>query len=225
MKLISIIAAKTKKLCKNPVSVTLIIIAFCSIAYGVWQLWQRHQVTNAPATPIVQEIITNSTFEPSEAKPDCDSYKVNDNLPRVISLPSAEIKGCIVQVGIDQKGAIAVPNNIHLAGWYTNSKLPGEKGLSIIDGHVNGRYSPAIFKNLNNTKTGDQFQIEFGDGTIKKFEILKINSYTPEETTKKMYETMEGIESQLNLITCGGEFDPKTVQYEKRVLVSSKLIP
>lgn len=224
MKHIRLITAKTKKFHKNPTSLVLIFSAILLITYGAWQLWQRDQITNAPNVPVTQDIVTSSTDGPSESKPDCDNYKVDDNLPRVISLPSVGAEGCIMRVGIDQKGAIAVPNNIHLAGWYTNSVLPGEKGLSIIDGHVSGKYNPGIFKNLIGTKPGDQFQIEFGNGSIKKYEIISVNSYTPEETTKKMYETIEGIDSQLNLITCGGDFNSGSNQYEKRILVTSKLI-
>lgn len=203
----------------------LTIFAIALIVFGVLVLWQQYQATHKPASPISNQTLTNSTDDPEETKPNCAAHKVAEDQPRKIILPSIDSDGCIIRVGVDQDNAIAVPGNIHLAGWYTNSPLPGEKGVSIIDGHVSGKYNPGIFKKLKQLQVGDKYKIEFGDQTTKTFEVVSVKEYSPDETTKKMYQQSESIENQLNLITCGGKFDKKTNQYEKRVLVTSKLMP
>lgn len=199
------------------------IIAAALLAYCALMIWQQYQATNKPASPISQSTLTNSTDEPEETKPNCNNYKVADHLPRKITLPSIDSSGCIIRVGIDQDNAVAVPGNIHLAGWYKNSPLPGEPGVSIIDGHVSGKYNPGIFKKLKQLKTGDRYKIEFGDKSTKTFQVVNVKEYSVDEATKKMYEQSTSIERQLNLITCGGRFDKKANQYENRVLVTSKL--
>ncbi len=193
--------------------------------FGGEMLWQSYQQTNGiPSLIDGQRITTRSTDQPDETPPKCEDYRVPNNKPRRIILPTIRSEGCIVQVGIDQHGAIAVPSNIHLAGWYTNSVLPGEKGVSIIDGHVSGRYSPGIFKKLKDLKPQDTFKIEYGDTQQKSFRVLSVNSYSVQETTEKMYQQNPSTSNQLNLITCGGAFDAKTQQYEKRILVTASLI-
>lgn len=202
----------------------LLVIALALMLYGGLVLWERYQATHKKSVAINQQAITNSTSDPDETKPDCDNYKVDSNKPRKIMLPDINIDGCIMQVGIDKHGAIAVPNNIHLAGWYTNSPLPGSKGVSIIDGHASGKYNPGIFKKLEELNRGDQFKIEFGDKTAKTFMVVDVQKLSVEETTKKMYQQIPNVDSQLNLITCTGNYDSRQNQYDKRVLVISKLI-
>lgn len=202
----------------------LLVIALGLIFYGGLVLWERYQATHKKSPTINQQAITNSANDPDETKPDCDNYKVAPDKPRKIIMPNINIDGCIMQVGIDQHGAIAVPNNIHLAGWYTNSPLPGSRGVSIIDGHASGKYNPGIFKKLEELNKGDRFRIEFGDKTTKTFEIVDIQKLSVEETTKNMYQQISSVESQLNLITCGGNYDSKKNQFEKRILVVSKLV-
>ncbi len=202
----------------------LLVVALALFVYGGLIFWERYQATHKKPATINQQAITDSTADPDESKPDCDNYKTEASKPRKIMLPSINVDGCIMQVDIDQYGAVAVPNNIHLAGWYTNSPLPGEKGVSIIDGHASGKYNPGIFKKIEELKKGDNFTIEFGDKATKTFEVVDVQKLSVEQTTKKMYENIPGVENQLNLITCGGNFDSKTNQYDKRVLIISKLL-
>lgn len=205
-------------------SFALMVVGVGLVIYSCVFLITNNSTSNKPSEPIDQNTIVDSTDAPEENKPDCDSYKVAPGAPRKINLPDINVDGCIMQVGIDQNNAIAVPNNIHLAGWYTNSVLPGQRGLSIIDGHASGKYNPGIFNKLGQMKKGNTFSIEFGDGSIKKFEVVSINSYTTEETTQKMFEPVNSAKSQLNLITCTGNYDKKTREYDKRILVVSKLV-
>jgi sortase (surface protein transpeptidase) len=134
------------------------------------------------------------------------------------------VNGFVQQVGTTSEQAVAVPSNIHIAGWYNQAALPGEPGLSIIDGHVSGRYSDGIFKELRSANAGSRFEIEYGDRTTKTFEIIDVIQLPEAESAAALFNKRPEIESQLNLITCGGEFDSSTQQYEERVLVISKLV-
>lgn len=88
----------------------------------------------------VREVITYSTDSPDEEKPN-DSYvwRGLPTDPKYIDMPSINASGYVQSVGKDQYSAVAVPNNIHMGGWFVDMALPGQPGLSIIDGHVTGR--------------------------------------------------------------------------------------
>lgn len=171
-------------------------------------------------------VITYSTDDPDEVKP-TSSYKWRGSPddPKKIILPSIDTEGYIQKVGIDQNQQIAVPSNIHIAGWFTNTVRPGQNGLSIIDGHVDGRSSDAgIFKKLKDLQADQEFTIQMGNDQSLKYKVLSVKSIKTEEAGSQLFSQNPDVMSQLNLITCGGKFDRDSRQYEERVIVSSQLI-
>ena len=70
---------------------------------------------------------------------------------RRLLLQVISIDAYLQNVGVDQNNQIAVPNNIHIAGWFVDSVRPGENGLSVIDGHVDGRVAnEGVLRTLKN---------------------------------------------------------------------------
>lgn len=205
----------------------LMIIASMLLTLGALGLYSWYRATHEPAPAISSSVVTHSTETPSETPPTkaCENYQVAADHPRKIDIPSIGASGCIEKVGIDQHGAIAVPTNIYLAGWYVNSALPGEKGLSIIDGHISGRYSEtAIFQHLAKLKAGDTFTVTRGDGEKLNYKVLETTTVPVEQAMDVLMAQEEDVESQLNLITCGGKYDKETKLYDKRVIVSGELL-
>lgn len=196
------------------------------VGYAGWQYFQKFQATNNPNPTISRETVTFSTDRPDETKlaEACDSYQVPAGTPRSISLPSIGADGCIEPVGIDQFGAVAVPTNIHLAGWFVESAAPGQSGLSIIDGHINGLYTEdGIFQHLVNVQAGEMFSVTMGDGTNLEYKVQSVQSLPVEESAQVLFRQDPAIESQLNLITCGGRYSAATGQFDERVIVIAAL--
>lgn len=163
----------------------------------------------------VSDVITYSVDNPIETRPD-DSYKWSGGLndPKKIMLPTIQSEGYIQKVGIDQNNEIAVPNNIHIAGWFVDTVLPGEKGLSIIDGHVDGRSSSGgVFKELARLNKDDEFTIEFGGGDLKSFRIVSVDSVGSDDAGRLLFSQNTSISNQLNLISCTGQYDRRSRQY------------
>jgi LPXTG-site transpeptidase (sortase) family protein len=202
----------------------LVAVAAGLLVIGLKDLNERRIATtkDSPA-PIAGQIVTNDVVTPDETKPK-ESYDVPADQPRRIVLGSIGAEGYIQQVSTNDKNTISVPTNVHFAGWYTGSVKPGKSGLSIIDGHVSGVYSDGIFKNLAEIKAGDQFSVEYGDLTTKKFEVVDTIILPETESAALLFEKQEGIDKQLNLITCGGKFNKGTQTYDDRVVIVSKAI-
>lgn len=194
--------------------VLLLLIGF----YGPARWWSgTHGVTN----PVAAE--SNNPSSPEETKIDpAQSYNVAANLPRAIDLPTIGAKGFIQKVRLDKNNAIGVPSNLFMAGWFVSSVKPGEAGLSIIDGHVQGKYQPGIFKNLLRLRPGDVFAVEFGDHSLRKFKVISANNYEMAKAQEFLFTKDPKIERQLNLITCSGTYDSKTATYTKRFIVSAQ---
>lgn len=170
-----------------------------------------------------EETVRYTVDVPSEA-PIPDNYSVPDGQPLSIEVPVAGIKGFIQKVGIDQNQAVTAPNNVHLAGWFVDSVKPGEKGLSIIDGHVSGRSADGIFKGLPQVKPDDEIVITMGGGQKFTYKVLDTKTVPNEQAASVLFEQGPTISHQLNLITCSGQFDKASNSYKDRVIVSAALI-
>lgn len=206
--------------------VVFLLIAAGLLAYSLSGLWQRHEVTTKPQSKIVSaKPITQSTDKPDETPPiaPCSSYSTAVNHPKEIKISSLGISGCIQQVGIDQNEAVAVPTNIHLAGWFTGSVPPGEKGVSLVDGHVLGRYNDAIFGSLKDVSKGDSIEITRRDGKQLRFQVADVATYSEKEAATKMLEQLPEAERQLTLVTCTGSYNQNSKTYDKRVVVRAYL--
>jgi len=206
---------KRKKVLK-----TVLIIAFCLVilagiaAYFIFFQKGEEEVFD------VNSIVTESTDTPDEKKP--KEFYVPADMPKRIIMPSVSIDGYIQLVSKDSEGRIAVPTNVHLAGWYINSAKPGKEGLSIISGHRDGVKTTGIFRRLEDLKEGDNFSVEYGDGTVRDFTVLSVKAVSIEDAYDLMYERVEGVEKQLNLVTCGGKFNTEKKTYDDRIVVHSK---
>ncbi len=177
------------------------------------------------SSPVVEPVITHSTDAPDESKPNADSYNwlgAADE-PKKIRINKIGVDAFIQKSGVDQDNRIAVPNNVHLASWFADSQKPGQNGLSIIAGHVSGRTTVGVFKQLKDLGQGDEFEIELGNGDIKRYKVLETKQIKEPESAAVLFNQDPNVSSQLNLITCGGNFDSSTDQYEDRIIVSGQL--
>lgn len=164
-------------------------------------------------------VVTFSTDTPEEKLPAEVGYswKGQKDDPKRIIIPTLNVDSFVQNVGIDQNQQIAVPNNIHIAGWFVDSVRPGSSGLSIIDGHVNGVSSDeGVFKRLNELTTGDTVQIVMGDDTVINFVVKSNQEIATSDSATILFSQDPTIQSQLNLITCTGNFDRTARQYDKR---------
>ncbi len=192
-------------------------------AAPVLYLLVKNSGSTAPAPG--PEAVTYSTDMPSENLPG-DNYvwPGHPEDPKKIVISSVGIDGYIQNVGVDQNNEIAVPNNVHIAGWFVDSVRPGQQGLSIIDGHVSGRTTDGIFKALPNVAEGAEIIVEFGNGQAKIFRVLDVATVPVAEAPGVLFSQNPSVSNQLNLITCVGAFDRQTGRYQDRVIVSAELV-
>lgn len=205
----------------------LYFVAACLLIWAVFMSWQYWQSKSTGDLTPPEEIVTISTETPSERTPpsieEPQTYTVAADAPRALEIASIDVSGFIQQVGVDQFGHIAVPTNVHFAGWYIKSALPGHAGVTIIDGHVGGRFGGAIFSKLAILAPGEEVRLQKGDLSWLTYRIEKQMSISPGDT-KSLYEHQTDSLSELHLITCDGVYSADTKTYDKRSLVIARLI-
>jgi len=173
-----------------------------------------------------QQVITYSTDNPDESFDNAQTFTWSGGPedPRRIIIDKIQANGYIQKMGVDQHNKIAAPTNVHLAGWFIESAKPGEPGLSIIAAHVSGRSVDGLFKQLASLEINDEFQVERGDGTILRYQVIGLTTVSEAESASVLYSQDPKMSSQLNLITCSGPFDRSQNSYEQRTIVQASLI-
>ncbi len=213
---------KPKRSPKKRMFWVILLIVISAVIIGAFVLIKSKR-NKAPApTP---ETITYSTETPDESKSKADTYnwRGGSSDPKKIRIQAIGVDAYIQRMGVDQHKKVAVPNNVHLAGWFVDSQPPGQNGLSVIAGHVTGKKGDGVFKKLGQLKKDDIFEIEVGNGEVKKYKVAEVKQVKEVESTDILFSQKSEIKSQLNLITCGGKFDSSTNQYEDRVIVVAEL--
>lgn len=173
-----------------------------------------------------QKVADAVVDRPSENDPVSEGYvwQGGPDDPKKIIIAKIGVDNFIQQVGVNEKNEIAAPINIFLAGWYNQSPRPGQKGLSVIDGHRDGFKKDGIFRNLSQLQTGDELSIEFGNGSSKKFRVLGVNEVEQKDAMASLFSQNPKVKSQLNLVTCGGNYDKSKQYYDKRIIVSTEQV-
>lgn len=164
---------------------------------------------------------------PHEEQPPKDqlkTYQVAPDIPRIISIPSLGVKARVLSLGVDGSNRMETPKGIFDAGWYNGSAKPGESGATLISGHVSGPTMHGVFYDIKKLKDGDVISIEKGNSTKTEYVVKKIDKINADKVDMaKLLVSVDPSKSGLNLITCGGKFDPATNHFEDRTLVYAVL--
>jgi hypothetical protein len=93
----------------------------------------------------------------------------------------------------------------------------------VILGHVDTYQGPGIFFQLRTLLAGDQVQVGLADGAVVTFAVTSVAQYTKTLFPADLVYTSQGT-SELNLVTCGGAFDPATGHYLSNVVVYTSFV-
>ncbi|WP_081788516.1 class F sortase [Candidatus Blastococcus massiliensis] len=143
--------------------------------------------------------------------------------PVRVRVPGAGVDAVVGVTGLGADGALAVPADPALAGWYAGGPAPGERGPAVLAGHVDWAGRPAVFDGLAGAGPGDEIVVDRADGSSARFAVSRVLQ-TPKDAfpTDAVYGPVPGAE--LRLITCGGRFDPVSGSYADNVVVFARLV-
>lgn len=150
------------------------------------------------------------------------SYSVSPDLPRYIRIKKINSNNIrILRMSTDENGAIKTPKSIWDTGWYDGSAIPGESnGASLIVGHVSGPTEGGIFYNLYRVIVGDEIEIEMGNGKVYTYQVVDKQDVPVGDINMNDYLISKDIDKQgLTIMTCSGEFNSATQQYENRLAI------
>ncbi|MES3031485.1 MAG: class F sortase [Patescibacteria group bacterium] len=147
-------------------------------------------------------------------------------LPSHLFIPSLEINANIQHVGLTTTGAMASPKGFVDAGWYRHGVIPGQEGGAVFAGHLdNGLALPGVFKNLAKVGIGADVYVTTEEKTTLHFVVTDVDSYDYKNTPDELVFNDRGPGSRIRLITCVGKWVQADKTYDKRLVVTAKLVP
>ena len=145
--------------------------------------------------------------------------------PVTLAIPSIGVTTNLLHLGLEENGSLQVPQdtgNGAPASWYNGSPTPGERGPSVMLGHVNalGGHT-GVFADLQKLKNGDQITVARADGSIAAFTVYRGAQYSKNSfPTLEVYGNTQA--SELRLITCDG-YNPATGEFDDNYVIYAKL--
>lgn len=143
--------------------------------------------------------------------------------PTRITVPALDIDAPVTAVGLDEEGWMRAPDpsDPRLAGWFTGSVTPGERGTAVIDGHVDTASGPAVFYRLGAVEAGTRIAVTRENAATAHFTVYRVESL-PRQTFPAARVYGDAGQPELRLITCGGTYT-KGAGYTDNVVVYAYL--
>ena len=136
-----------------------------------------------------------------------------------IEAPSVGINAPIITRGLDAEGIMEDPPDPVSVVWYDFSAQPGYQGNVVLAGHVDyHKYGPAVFWDLRKLTIGDQVQVTLQDGASYTYQVASLAYYDAGNAPVEEIVGRTPTET-LTMITCGGTFNRRAGDYDKRLVV------
>ncbi|ALO12216.1 Secreted protein [Streptomyces venezuelae] len=195
------------------------------------------QDTEAPARPAAAAESGRASAPARSPHPGASRHASPSAVPAVgPSMPrSAPVRLKIPKIGVDApfvglkigpSGALDPPpaDDANLVGWQASGISPGERGTSIIAGHLDTATGAAVFARLNELGAGDTFEVTRADGTTAAFLIDSVEDFDKDDfPDQRVYaDTPDAL---VRLITCAGAYDRKAKDYTENLVVFAHLDP
>ena len=133
-----------------------------------------------------------------------------------------------IELGDVVDGAMQDPSGPWVVSWYEPLGKIGEGGNVVLAGHVDyWNVGPAVFWDVRDLPAGDIIRVVGEDGKNYEYAVQWTQPYMAEELTPEVIQNDivgDTGEETLTLITCGGEFNPDTGEYNQRWVVRANLI-
>jgi hypothetical protein len=147
------------------------------------------------------------------------------SLPVSVAIPAIGVDSALLHLGVNADGSMQVPSLVtsaNDAAWYKYSATPGQIGTSVIEGHVDGDFGPAVFYRLGALRPGDLIEVGLADRTTAIFRVTGVREYLKSNYPAKAIYGATNY-AALRLITCGGSFDFATGHYLSSTVVFASL--
>ncbi len=125
-------------------------------------------------------------------------------------------------VGIDDRGEMAIPEQVQDIGWYRYGPAPGAtSGSVVLSGHVDSaQQGLGAFSRLGELEAGDVITVTDAAGGQLPYRVVGKEAFDKKSVPLADLFSRSGV-ARLTLITCGGAFDTAAGSYLDNIVVTA----
>jgi hypothetical protein len=139
--------------------------------------------------------------------------------PVTLTIPAIGVSAPIEQVATNARGEMDTPKDPFSTAWYAPGARPGARGNAVIAGHVDYHgIGPVVFWSLRDLTPGAEVFVTDDAGKQRRFLVTSVEVYPADNAPLERIFGSTG-DSNLNLISCIGDFDPGSASYNNRIVV------
>ncbi|EHR51894.1 sortase (surface protein transpeptidase) [Saccharomonospora marina XMU15] len=142
-------------------------------------------------------------------------------IPVRLRIPAIDVDtDSVIELRRSPSGVTEVPGHARAVGWIEETRTPGERGASVLIGHVRFAYERAVFLRLAELRPGDKVAVGRADGSTAVFTVFGIERLPAESAVAKARAHTR--HPDLRLLTAPGHADPGA-RHPESILVSARL--
>ena len=152
-----------------------------------------------------------------------EAQTISPQLPPPARLQVADVRldMPVLPMGVDDAGAMELPEDTADAGWYRFGSAPGAPGTTVIAAHVDSLvHGLGAFARLRDIPVGASVTVTTADGRARVYRVNRVERTPKTEVPLDLLFDRGGPE-RLVLVTCGGEFNRSTGHYLDNVIVTA----
>ena len=140
-------------------------------------------------------------------------------IPVRVDYPAIGATLSVVSVGVTGDGAMELPDDSSVGGWYRHGSAPGDpEGTAVIASHSGSPRNPVgALYGLRQAAVGDEVTVTDAAGTARRYRVASTQSLGKGELDLSPYFRRDGA-AELVLITCGGEWLPDEQDYTENIV-------
>ena len=148
---------------------------------------------------------------------------VGRSRPIHLSIPKLGLSVSLSVLGLNANGTVQVPTNFEQPGWYKFGPAPGQRGSAVILGHVDSKAGPAVFVSIDSLQLGNRVNVTLQNGKHLQFAVIGVRMFLKTDFPRGIVYGPRKYPA-LQLVTCGGVFDPVTGHYLSNIVVFTALV-
>lgn len=138
-----------------------------------------------------------------------------------VEIPSLDVVLPVVPVGVARDGQMALPKDPDIGGWYRFGPGPtSEAGASVISAHVDSRDEVGPLAKLPKLDPGARIVVTVGGDRVV-YVVDRVDQYAKTALDVDALFSRSG-PARLHLVSCGGEWNPRTRHYEDNVVAIAR---
>ncbi|KGN32455.1 class F sortase, partial [Knoellia aerolata] len=138
-----------------------------------------------------------------------------------VEIPSLDVVLPVVPVGVAKDGQMALPKDPDIGGWYRFGPGPtSANGASVISAHVDSRDEVGPLAKLPRLDEGARIVVTV-DGARVEYVVERVDQYAKTALDVDALFSRSG-PARLHLVSCGGEWNPRTRHYEDNVVAIAR---